>query len=68
MPTLDNSLVPQTCETPLVTIAALRAAIAKGGDKTGIAGNTFVSVDSRVLAWLCNDAEALNHLITRVHF
>jgi hypothetical protein len=48
--------------TPLHTIDILRSEIAKGGDHTGIAGNSFLSVDTRVLTWLLDDAARLNRL------
>jgi hypothetical protein len=55
--------IPQTVETPLHTIDALRAAM-KTHAFEGMGQAMFVSVDCRVLAWLCRDAETLNHLVS----
>jgi hypothetical protein len=59
-----KSIVPQVCDTPLHTIDALRDSMRAHAHGDGA---RFVSVDTRVLAWLCNDAETLNKLISAVH-
>ena len=54
------------CETPLHTIEILRKEIERAPESTrGEGGAQFVKLDTRVLTWLCADAERLNKLDSR---
>lgn len=61
-----KTIVPTTCQTPRHTIDLLRESIREDAIE-GQGGARFVSVDTRVLQWLMQDAVALNRLVAAVH-
>lgn len=54
--------LPESVNTPLHTIEILRGEMERHFTE-GKGGARFVNVDTRVLAWLCDDAEMLNKLV-----
>lgn len=58
--------IPLTVETPLHAIDGARYAIRD--QWFGDASNPIVTIETRVLRWLCADAETLNTLVARTHY
>ena len=58
---LKTDAVPQSCNTPLGAIDALRQWLRRNP-------NEPAEVSREQLTWLLNDAETLNKLITDVHY